>query len=166
MRHFAYGSRVNEILHAVNFFADPYAVKQLILPSSPEDGLPLDRFILLPLDITTPHELPFPHYKAYVDPSFESSVWPSVAGLGKSPLTHFTSSFLERTREIMLEFGKDAMELHDIVAVWCAIENPPVIDEGIDGMPKLSQGWKAIKRVFDIERYDRRLPSAAGGTYF
>ena len=53
----------------------------------------------------------------------------------------------------MLESGKDAMELHDIVAVWCAIENPPVDDEGIDRMPKLEKGWKATKRVFDIERY-------------
>ncbi|KAG5730996.1 hypothetical protein E4T56_gene12947, partial [Termitomyces sp. T112] len=57
---------------------------------------------------------------------------------------HFTSSFLERTREIMVSFGKDAMELHDIVAVWCAIENPPGCS--------LSRGWKTRSRIFDIER--------------
>jgi len=115
--------------------------------------MPLDRFILLPLDITTPHEISFPYYKAHVDPSFNSFASPSV-GFGKPPLTHFTSSFLERTREIMLKYGKDALELHDIVAMWCAIENPPVSDDGINGMPKLEKGWKVTKSVFDIERCD------------
>jgi len=126
-----------------NFFADPFAVKDLLLSLKPHSGLPLDRFILLPLDITTPHELPFPKYNEKIDRSFDSCASPSLAA-GKSPLVHFTSSFLERTREIMLKFGKDAMELHDIVAVWCAIENPPGRD--------LSAGWKTRIRVFDIER--------------
>jgi inosine-uridine nucleoside N-ribohydrolase len=134
-----------------NFFADPFAVKQVLFPPHPETGIPLDRFILLPLDITTPHELSFPYYKERVDPSFESSASSSV-GTEKAPLTHFTSSFLERTREIMLECGKDAMELHDIVAVWCAIENPPDGDGNISGIPRLEKGWKATKREFDIER--------------
>lgn len=136
----------------VNFFADPYAVRELLLPNRPETGIPLDRFILLPLDITTPHELPFPVYQDKVDPSFESPAMASVGTTGKAPLTHFTSSFLEMTREIMLSFGKDAVELHDIVAVWCAIDNPPVSNEGENGMPTLVDGWKSLKRVFDIER--------------
>lgn len=135
----------------VNFFADPYAVKELLVPSDPGHGLPLERFLLLPLDITTPHELAFPHYKAAVDPAFASTAAPSRPE-GKSPLVHFTSSFLERTREVMVEFGKDAMELHDIAAVWCAIENPPVKDEEEGGLPALREGWKATKRKFDIER--------------
>ncbi|KAF8070328.1 Inosine/uridine-preferring nucleoside hydrolase domain-containing protein [Lyophyllum atratum] len=124
------------------FFADPYAVKDLLLSSEPRLGLPLDRFILLPLDVTTPHELPFPKYKEEIDPTFDSSAIPSLP-VGKSPLVHFTSSVLERTREIMLKFGKDAMELHDIVAVWYAIENPPGLD-----LPT----WRTRTRVFDIER--------------
>lgn len=86
-----------------------------------------------------------------MDPSFESSASPSVS-TEKNPVTHFTSAFLERTREVMLEFGKDALELHDIVAVWCAIENPHVGGEDIDGIPKLQKGWAARKRVFDVER--------------
>jgi hypothetical protein len=98
---------------------------------------------MLPLDITTRHELPFPDYKARVDNAFESAAKPSLA-LDKSPLTHFTSSFLEQTRVIMLQFGKDAMELHDIVAVWFALANPPD--------SPLSPGWRVSKRVFDIER--------------
>ncbi|KAG6898127.1 hypothetical protein C0992_004843 [Termitomyces sp. T32_za158] len=93
--------------------------------------------------ITTPHELPFQVYTEAIDPSFDSTAVPSLSP-GKSPLVHFTSSFLERTREIMVSFGKDAMELHDIVAIWCAIENPPGCD--------LSPGWKTRSRFFDIER--------------
>ncbi|KAG5352201.1 hypothetical protein C0989_003282 [Termitomyces sp. Mn162] len=99
-----------------NFFADPYAVKELLLSLDPQSRLPLDRFLLLPLDITTPHELPFRTYIEVIDQSFNSTAIPSLP-LGKSPMMHFTSSFLERTREIMVSFGKDAMELHDIVAV-------------------------------------------------
>jgi len=53
----------------------------------------------------------------------------------------------------MVAFGKDALELHDVVAVWCAIENPPetVVEE--NALPGLSPGWAAAKRKFDIERY-------------
>lgn len=131
----------------VNFFADPYAVKELLLS---EQGVPLDRFVMLPLDITTPHEIPFPSYKEIVDSAFHSTQFPSVPD-DKSPLTHFTSSFLERTREVMLQFGKDAMELHDIVAVWCAIESPPFKDN------ELAPGWEGSHRVFDIERYATRI---------
>ncbi|KAI0630323.1 nucleoside hydrolase [Trametes polyzona] len=128
-----------------NFFADPFAVKELLVPSDPGHAFPLERFVLLPLDITTPHELSFPHYKAAVDPAFESTASPSRPE-GKAPLVHFTSSFLERTREIMVGFGKDAMELHDIAAVWCAIANPPVKDEDEGALPALSAGWKAAQR--------------------
>lgn len=134
-----------------NFFADPYAVRELLTPPKSQIRLPLNRFLLLPLDITTPHLLPFPEYKSKVDPAFESTSTPSKPD-GKPPLVHFTSSFLERTREIMLEFGTDGMELHDIVAVWCAIENPPVQNEAIEAIPKLQTGWKANKRKFEIER--------------
>ncbi|KAF9047333.1 Inosine/uridine-preferring nucleoside hydrolase domain-containing protein [Panaeolus papilionaceus] len=132
-----------------NFFADPFAVRQLVLPRKGEKGLPLDRFLMLPLDITTPHELPFPIYKTRVDKAFENTQTASIA-LQKSPITHFTSSFLERTREIMLQFGKDAMELHDIVAVWCAAENPPA-PEG--GPPTLARGWLVNYRFFQVERH-------------
>lgn len=125
-----------------NFFADPFAVKELLHST---DGLPLDRVLILPLDITTPHELPFPVYNRLVDTSFHSPSQPSIAS-NKSPLVHFTSSFLERTRSIMLQFGKDAMELHDIVAVWCAIEHPP-IPTTPDSL------WKYAMRHFDVERY-------------
>ncbi|THG94757.1 hypothetical protein EW145_g8080, partial [Phellinidium pouzarii] len=62
-----------------NFFADPYAVKELLIDAAltgtgtvNSTGIPLSRFLLLPLDITTPHELPFPLYAERVDPFFET----------------------------------------------------------------------------------------------
>ncbi|KAM6502416.1 nucleoside hydrolase [Amanita muscaria] len=125
-----------------NFYADPFAVRELLLPA--EDGktsLPLDRFLLASLDITTSHELPFSSYQRLVDSSFCTR--PSIQG-DKTPLAHFTSSFLERTRGIMQQFGKDVMELHDIVAVWCAIDNPP--------NSPLHKGWVVNQRKFDVER--------------
>ena len=145
---------------SVNFFADPYAVKELLVPSDPGHGIPLERFILLPLDITTPHELSFPYYQATVDPAFKSTAAPSRLE-EKTPLVHFTSAFLERTREIMVDFGKDAMELHDIAAVWCALANPshPLRppaggdrQESRSARPPLQEGWKAMRRKFAIER--------------
>ena len=69
-------------------------------------------------------------------------------------MVHFTSAFFDRTRTVMLQFGKDAMELHDAVAVWCAIENPPPPeDEGPHTLPMLKDGWRAVRRKFQIERY-------------
>ncbi|KAG1777639.1 nucleoside hydrolase [Suillus placidus] len=133
-----------------NVFADPYAAKELLVPTDLTSGLPLDRVVLAPLDITSSHELPFPHYAQKVDSAFKSTAQPSNAD-GKSPLVHFTSSVFESTREIMLEWGKDALELHDIVAIWCAIENPPEINP-VGGVPGMSTGWVVAERSFDIER--------------
>ncbi|KAF9227273.1 nucleoside hydrolase, partial [Gyrodon lividus] len=134
-----------------NFFADPYAAKDLLCPVAHGQGLPLERVLLTTLDITTVHELPFAFYIQHVDPDFASTTKPSIAA-GKSPISHFTSSFLERTREIMNSFGKDVMELHDIVAIWCAIDNPPEAVAEEHNLPSLSPGWAAAKRKFDIER--------------
>ncbi|KAG7090896.1 hypothetical protein E1B28_009975 [Marasmius oreades] len=126
-----------------NFFADPFAVKEILCPAG-EPPFPLERFLLVPLDITTSHALPFPVYKERVDDAFAGVSVPSVSSM-KSPLIHFTSSFLKRTRDVMLRFGKDAMELHDIVAVWCAISHLPSSEV-------LASGWVAERRIFDIER--------------
>jgi inosine-uridine nucleoside N-ribohydrolase len=139
------------IQSVVNFYADPYAVKELLLSPDEKLRLPLDRVQLCTLDLTTVHELPFPAYQQYIDPAFKSASLSPSNGTTKSPLVHFTSSFLESTREIMLSFGKDAMELHDIVAVWCAMENPPLPDNQ-DTEMTLAPGWRALRRKFDIER--------------
>jgi hypothetical protein len=91
-------------------------------------------------------------YKARVDNSFESGSSPSDPS-GKPPLNHLTSSFLERARENALRFGKDSLVLHDPVAVWCAIQNPPAEHEVRGQGPALQPGWKASIRVFQVERY-------------
>ncbi|KAG9316698.1 nucleoside hydrolase [Chiua virens] len=134
-----------------NFFADPFAAKELLCPVQAGSGLPLERFLLLTLDITTPHELPFPYYIRHIDPTFHSTRNPSIQS-GKTPFTHFTSSVLESAREIMVSFGKDALEMHDVVALWCAIENPPETIVNRNGLPTLSPGWAVARRKFDIER--------------
>jgi len=51
----------------------------------------------------------------------------------------------------MCGFGKDVMELHDIAAVWCVVENPPVKDLAEDGKLALGQGWYATPRKFEME---------------
>lgn len=129
-------------------------MKELLCPASGPSPIPLDRFLLLPLDITTPHQLPFPVYQSCVDPTFSASAQSGAQAAGRSPLVYFTSAFFERTREVMLSFGNDGMELHDIVAVWCAIQNPPPPEGQTSkvGLPKMGQGWKVVQRVFDVER--------------
>ena len=68
--------------------------------------------------------------------------------------TYAWPSSKERTREIMIQFGKDAMELHDITAVWCAIDNPPRREPSSPGV-EIKDGWQFLKRSFQIERYAR-----------
>ena len=135
----------------VNYYADPYAVRELLDPATPEHGIPRERFYLLPLDVTTSHELPFPFYQANVDPTFKDTKHPSDPQ-SKPPLVHFISTFFERAREVMISFGKDTMELHDIVAVWFAIENAPP-PEGVVSQSHLNAPWKVAPRRFDVERY-------------
>jgi hypothetical protein len=132
-------------ISTVNFFADPYAVAELFSPADPHTppSLPLDRSYIFPLDLTCSHEFSFALYISTVDPDFESTQRPSKPE-GKSPLVHFTSSFLERAREVMIQFGKDAVELHDIIPVWYLI---CYANEG--GAPR---GWKYVTRRFEVER--------------
>jgi len=142
--------RLTADVFPVNFFADPHAVYEVLTPAIPNQGFPRERFILVPLDVTTLHELPFSVYKAEVDPEFVDTGSPSNPA-EKLPLLHFTSAFLERTREVMLYFGKDVLELHDPVAVWFAIENPPG-KESAGQPPVLNHGWRATRRQFQVER--------------
>ncbi|KAK4702274.1 hypothetical protein P7C70_g3948, partial [Phenoliferia sp. Uapishka_3] len=98
-----------------NTYADPWAAQTII-------SLSLPHFYLVPLDITTPHTLPFDLYTSLVDPHFFDTSAPSQAN-GKSPLVHFTSSFLEGTRETIRRFSTaDVMEMHDPAVVWALID--------------------------------------------
>lgn len=120
---------------------------------SPTTRLPLARVLLLPLDITSTHLLPFSSYTTHIDPAFAIDR-PSIPA-AKTPVTHFTSAFLRRTRSVMRAYGKDAMELHDIAAVWAAIAYPPG--------PELSApGWTARCRLFQMERYAMPYAVARG----
>ena len=127
---------------AVNFFADPFAVAEVL--TSVPTGLPLERVLLLPLDITCSHLLPFATYTTHVDPTFETGA-PSVP-TGKKPLTHFSSAFFRRMRHVMRAHGLDGMELHDIAAVWAAITHPPELEGA-------APGWTIRRRRFEMERY-------------
>ena len=126
---------------AVNFFADPFAVAEVL--TSVTSRLPLERVLLLPLDVTCPHMLPFATYSTHVDPSFAEDT-PSLPA-GKTLLTHFTSAFFRRTRHVMRAYGLDGMQLHDIAAVWAAIAHPP----GLEGA---APGWTVRQRRFEMER--------------
>ncbi|KAI0081341.1 nucleoside hydrolase [Panus rudis PR-1116 ss-1] len=133
-----------------NFYADPFAVHDLLThPPHAPLPIPLERFLLLPLDITTPHELPFAYYVKHIDSSLPKTATSESDHTNQttstSLVTYFTSAFLSRTREVMIKFGKDAMELHDITAVWCAIANPP-------SQSTLTEGWETTRRTFQVER--------------
>lgn len=98
-----------------NYYADPYAAQSLF-------ALALPHLYMLPLDLTSYLVLPFSLYKSAVDPPFADTTSPSDGTAGKRPLVHFTSSFLERTREIMRSFGSEMMELHDPTVVYALID--------------------------------------------
>lgn len=80
-----------------NYYADPYAAKTLF-------ALALPNLYIFPLDLTSYLTLPFSLYTSAVDPSFSDTPSPSSPA-EKAPLTHFTSSFLERTRESCASSG-------------------------------------------------------------
>jgi hypothetical protein len=86
---------------------------------------------------------PFAGYTARIDPSFAAD-GPSVP-TGKTPVTHFTSAFLRRTRSVMRTRGLDSMQLHDITAVWAAIAHPPWLEAP-------AARWTIRRRLFSTER--------------
>ncbi|KAI0301088.1 Inosine/uridine-preferring nucleoside hydrolase domain-containing protein [Multifurca ochricompacta] len=135
-----------------NFFSDPYAVDEVLI--SPTTRLPLARVLLLPLDITTTHLLPFVTYTTYVDPTFAADT-PSVA-VGKTPLAHFTSAFLRRPRAVMRGFGRDGIKLHDITAVWAAIAHPPGLEGTAPGTGEHTRGMCVVDRRDGASAYAPR----------
>lgn len=130
-----------------NTFADPYASSILY-------SLSLPHLYLFPLDITTQHTLPFPLYTTRVDPTFKDTKSPSQPTEGKLPLVHFTSSFLEQTREVMSRFGEpDGLELHDPMVVWAVIEWTQFgVKERVEGSEG-GKGWEWQRREFEVETY-------------
>lgn len=125
-----------------NTYADPVAASTIF-------SLGCSSLHLFPLDITTPHTLPFDLYALLVDEHFVDTLTPSRAHM-KAPLVHFTSAFLERTREVVRRFGGVEMEMHDPLVVWAAIEwsrsGGKVVKEG-----QFAPGWKWERKEFEVE---------------
>jgi len=126
-----------------NCFADPYAASSII--DAAKSGL--FTLVMAPLDITTPHTVPFDDliHENYV-PNPDGS-FPSPSSDPPGPLKNFIGAMLVRVRGLQASFGlKDAMEMHDPVAVWYAIANA--------GKPitALSDGWVVKTREFKVER--------------
>lgn len=134
-----------------NYYADPYAAKTIF-------ALALPHLYILPLDLTSYLVLPFSLYQSAVDPTFADTSAPSVAD-GKRPLVHFTSSFLERTREIMRSFGSELMEQHDPTVVYALMDwarshasergSNEVSEAGDRGA--LAPGWEWRHVDFEVE---------------
>lgn len=97
-----------------NTYADPFSAEVIFSAG-------LSNLYLFPLDITSTLTLPFNMYKSLVDPAFEGTHAPSCPN-NKSPLTHFTTAFLEKVVETMKRYGGDAMELHDPAVVWALVD--------------------------------------------
>ncbi|BEI79915.1 hypothetical protein CcaverHIS002_0104440 [Cutaneotrichosporon cavernicola] len=96
-----------------NCFADPYAFDILRIAAKAGEFT----FVFAPLDVTTHHTVPF------------------------SDLLHEGEG---TTPAGVARFGlPDAMEMHDPVAVWYAIENAPKV---------VGKGWAVTGREFGIER--------------
>lgn len=129
-----------------NCFADPYAASSVITAAK-EGKIEL---IMAPLDITTPHAIPF---SDLIHPSVVPIPEPSTGVVRKAPetptpLEAFISAMLVRVRGLQASFGlPDAMEMHDPVAVWYAIAHA--------GVPRGAgpvEGWALKGREFTIER--------------
>jgi hypothetical protein len=131
-----------------NCFADPYALAELIdnvkggtqpAAHAPEAPRFPFRFTFAPLDITTPHTVGFTDllYPGLV-PGNDPAAYP--------PPTHlqaFTTAFLLRVRWLQEKFGHaDAMEMHDPLAVWYAIEHATGPNDQ----------WTTTPRDFGVER--------------
>ncbi|WVQ82058.1 hypothetical protein IAT38_004186 [Cryptococcus sp. DSM 104549] len=127
-----------------NCFADPYAAAQ-VLEACKAGAVEL---IMAPLDITTPHAIPF---YDLIHPSVVPI--PDATGVvptkpAPTPLEAFISAMLVRVRGLQASFGlPDSMEMHDPVAVWYAIAHA----SGKRGSPPAA-GWELRQRDFQIER--------------
>ena len=119
-----------------NCFADPYAADQII-HAVKQGAFDL---IMCPLDITTPHQIPFSDLI-----HDENRSTPSDPSVG--PLRDFISAMLIRVRGLQASFGlPDAMEMHDPVAVWYAIAHA-----GRSTLNSASN-WAIRRREFKVER--------------
>ncbi len=96
--------------------------------------------VMCPLDITTPHSIPFSEL-------IQDESTPPSSRSG-TPLRKFTTAMLGRVRGVMKSFGlPDSMEMHDPLAVWYALTHAPGM-----ALDQEQDGWRTVKRVFKVER--------------
>ncbi|ORX38682.1 putative hydrolase [Kockovaella imperatae] len=127
-----------------NCFADPYAAT-IIMEACKAGEIKL---VIAPLDITTPHTIPF---SDLIDPSIGIPPSDSSGQSSKlsppGPLKTFISHMLSRVRGLHVSFGlPDAMEMHDPLAVWYALSNASRAP--LD----TAEGWHLRPRDFKVER--------------
>ena len=173
-----------------NCFADPYAAAQIL------DAVKAGEFqcVMAPLDITTPHDVPFVDLihpsivrkAAQATASLQDTASPAKAQkiaheAAPSPLEEFIGNMLLRVRGLQASFGlPDAMEMHDPVAVWYAVQNAELALIGTAQQPNQAgatesenNGFKLQQREFKVERngeltrgmcvVDRRGTGESGG---
>jgi inosine-uridine nucleoside N-ribohydrolase len=130
-----------------NSFADPYAATAILDAS--KSGL--ITLIMAPLDITTPHTIPFldlihPDYIPNPDGSLPTPT-PTTDASAPGPLKSFVSAMLVRVRGLQAAFGSaDAMEMHDPLATWYAIAHASL------PLGQTADGWAVEQREFKVER--------------
>lgn len=127
-----------------NCYADPYAAAAVM--EAVKKGA--FRFVFAPLDVTTPHQIPF---KDLLHPSFADVGIDPKSVPPPTPLERFATSFLLRVRSLQAKFGlPDAMEMHDPVAVWYGIEPESFAvagkQFGIERKGELTRGMCVVDR--------------------
>lgn len=123
-----------------NCFADPYAAEALNEAVKAGEF----RMTFAPLDITTPHSIPFHDllYPGLIPDNDPNDYLPPTR------LQAFTTAFLLRVRWLQKKFGNpDAMEMHDPVAIWYAIAQA-----GNRSNRVAPPGWTTVAREFAVER--------------
>ncbi|KAG8937097.1 hypothetical protein FRC03_007798 [Tulasnella sp. 419] len=117
-----------------NFFADPYAAHHIL--SIAESGL--IPFVLVPLDATSRHVIPF------------SRLLRTISASACTPIEGFLSALLSRPREVLKMLGlSDEFEMHDPFAAWFVIQT---LGLPVPGTLAERSGWGIVKRKFIVEK--------------
>jgi len=124
-----------------NIFADPYAA-QHVYDEAERNSF---KFVLVPLDITSLHIIPFNRMIGTVNAPPNSIPDTTVSIEASKDIPNFLEALLGRPRKTLHDLGlPDAMEMHDPLAAWYAICAALPSNPGL--------GWLVYKKKFAIER--------------